>query len=125
METTTEEDLKFWYLTSECADPQISPDIWFEDADVARRICGRCPVRDACLDYAMKTEEESGDRLLGVWGGLSPIQRQRLRDNPSALSQMRRVRSKTKLRGLPSMRPTPARPAIPRMREVQLELIAL
>lgn len=46
----------------------------------AKRICngdGRidgCPVREQCLDYAMDTHEQ-----FGVYGGLSPRQRARLR----------------------------------------------
>lgn len=120
---TVQQDLDLWHLKSACADPDISADIWFEDADTARRICSGCPVRNACLQYAMEAEEESGERLHGVWGGLSPIQRQRLRENPDSLERMRRVRSKTRLRLLPAPRgvepkPAPAQP-------VQLVLIAV
>lgn len=35
-----------------------------------------CPVRDACLSYAMARAAE-GDRLMGVWGGLTEQQRYR------------------------------------------------
>jgi len=46
--------------------------------------------------------EGDGSILIGVWGGLSPIQRKRLREHPDRLDRMRRVRSRTKLRLLPS-----------------------
>jgi hypothetical protein len=34
--------------------------------DVAREVCAACPVRDACLEYALRTGSESG-----VWAGLT------------------------------------------------------
>jgi WhiB family redox-sensing transcriptional regulator len=39
----------------------------------AKRVCGRCPVRAACLDYALTNDER-----FGIWGGLSPSQRRAL-----------------------------------------------
>ncbi len=38
--------------------------------------CERCPVRQACLEYALATE--SSDMRHGVWGGTTPLQRQRI-----------------------------------------------
>jgi WhiB family redox-sensing transcriptional regulator len=120
-----QQDLTLWHLHSACADPDISADIWFDDADTARRICGRCPVRNACLQYAMDVEAD-GERLHGVWGGLSPIQRQRLRENPESLDRMRRVRSKTRLRSLPSPRIKAEQPQPKHeLHPVQLTLIDL
>jgi WhiB family transcriptional regulator, redox-sensing transcriptional regulator len=40
----------------------------------ARLICGECLVRQECLDYALREFETEG-----VWGGLSPDERQRFR----------------------------------------------
>ena len=37
-------------------------------------VCAVCPVKDECLRYALKNDER-----FGVWGGLSPLQRQRLK----------------------------------------------
>lgn len=96
-----------WHLASLCADSSYDADLWFDDADAARRICAHCPVRNDCLSYAMDAEASSGIQLIGVWGGLSPIQRKRLRLNPEALERMRRVRSRTHLRLLPSRRQAP------------------
>ncbi len=38
--------------------------------------CERCPVRQECLEYALVTE--SRDMRYGVWGGTTPLQRQRM-----------------------------------------------
>ncbi len=38
--------------------------------------CERCPVRQECLEYAMATESR-GSRY-GVWGGTTPVQRERI-----------------------------------------------
>lgn len=39
----------------------------------ARALCARCPVREACLDYALYVQEP-----YGIWGGLTEIERRRL-----------------------------------------------
>jgi WhiB family redox-sensing transcriptional regulator len=39
-------------------------------------ICRRCPVRERCLMFAMNNEI-----AYGIWGGLTPPERQRLRRN--------------------------------------------
>ncbi len=36
----------------------------------AKRVCGGCPVREACLDHALAAQEPCG-----VWGGLSVAER--------------------------------------------------
>lgn len=46
------------------------------DANEARLICGRCPVRQECLDAAMKEEGQTDEyRRAGVRGGLTPAER--------------------------------------------------
>lgn len=42
--------------------------------DAAKAVCRRCPVRLSCLDLAMSTGQDEG-----VWGGLDPRERRRLR----------------------------------------------
>ena len=40
---------------------------------VAKRICAVCPVRQPCLDYAIKIREPHG-----IWGGLNEVERKQL-----------------------------------------------
>ena len=40
----------------------------------AKAVCRACPVREECLDFAMR----NGERF-GIWGGLSERERRRLR----------------------------------------------
>jgi WhiB family transcriptional regulator, redox-sensing transcriptional regulator len=40
----------------------------------AKKICARCPVRQACLVFAMATGQE-----YGIWGGLTEDERSQLR----------------------------------------------
>lgn len=53
-----------------CAD--YDPDWWFVESsfDKAVDVCRRCPVRTKCLNQALDAGE-----TLGVWGGLTPVQR--------------------------------------------------
>jgi WhiB family transcriptional regulator, redox-sensing transcriptional regulator len=41
--------------------------------DEARAICGACPVREQCLDFALT------NGCIGVWGGTTERERSRLR----------------------------------------------
>lgn len=36
----------------------------------AKIVCARCPVKDACLEFALSTREP-----YGIWGGLNEIER--------------------------------------------------
>jgi WhiB family redox-sensing transcriptional regulator len=64
-----------WHEHALCR--QMDPELWFpepwENETPAKLICGRCPVRAACLAYALDAHEE-----YGVWGGLSPEERREL-----------------------------------------------
>ena len=55
----------------------LDPDIFYpvsdEDADVAKAICAACPVREACLEYALANRERDG-----VWGGATERERRRM-----------------------------------------------
>jgi WhiB family redox-sensing transcriptional regulator len=44
------------------------------DTARARAICHDCPVRQACLDYAMATAQQHG-----IWGGFTEEERHRRR----------------------------------------------
>jgi hypothetical protein len=57
-----------------------------DDIAKAKAICAECPVRPACLDYAIQIRE-----LHGIWGGLNELERkQRITVGPEAKG-LRRV----------------------------------
>lgn len=57
---------------------EVDPELWFPEEggspEAARAICARCPVQEACLQQALRNREP-----YGVWGGLTPRERQNLR----------------------------------------------
>ena len=61
---------------------QVSdPDAWFSEWETnasgyrqARALCRVCPVKTECLTYAVVAEEQ-----FGLWGGLTPKERQHLK----------------------------------------------
>ena len=63
---------------------QSDPELWFPEqgdgarAVAAKRICSVCPVREQCLDYALRTRE-----MQGIWGGHSPDERRRMLGRPT------------------------------------------
>lgn len=62
----------------------VRPELWFptgrEDPTEAKAVCARCPVRDECLEYALRFNVKHG-----VWGGLTEPERRRLaRDRGAA-----------------------------------------
>lgn len=54
------------------------PALWYptrgDDDPEAKAVCAGCPVREACLEYALSAKEE-----FGIWGGLTAFERQQLR----------------------------------------------
>ncbi|RMB81709.1 WhiB family transcriptional regulator [Streptomyces shenzhenensis] len=74
-DTITSPDLA-WQEGALCA--QTGADFFFPEPGSsvreAKRICGLCPIRAACLDYALDHDER-----FGVWGGLSEKERLELR----------------------------------------------
>lgn len=67
-----------WMDDAACAG--FGPDMFFggrgdnHDISEAKAVCADCPVREACLEYALVNEIHHG-----VWGGTSERQRRRLR----------------------------------------------
>ncbi|WP_443055527.1 WhiB family transcriptional regulator [Streptomyces sp. NBC_00690] len=66
-----------WQRDAACASED--PELFFpitglgpeaEQVDRAKQICARCPVADACYDWARSTGQRSG-----VWGGVNATQR--------------------------------------------------
>ena len=66
-----------WMRDAACVD--VGGDLWFpeqgESATAAKKVCGACPVRLACLAYAVQNSER-----WGVWGGTSERERRRLEE---------------------------------------------
>ena len=60
---TADPDLFFPVAVGAAASPQVTR---------ALRICDGCPVRQQCLDFAMRTGESAG-----IWGGTTPEERVR------------------------------------------------
>ncbi|WP_329454639.1 WhiB family transcriptional regulator [Streptomyces sp. NBC_01497] len=67
-----------WQESALCA--QTGPEFFFpapgSSTREAKQLCGACPERAACLDYALEHDER-----FGVWGGLSERERLNLRRN--------------------------------------------
>lgn len=65
-----------WRDIALCA--EVDPELWFpergEPSTAAKLVCGWCPVRAECLAFALERNEQ-----FGVWGGLSAMERRRLR----------------------------------------------
>ena len=59
-----------------------------ESAEAARRVCAACPVRQACLDYAITNRI-----AYGVWGGLTERERRALRSGWVRASRQDRDRA--------------------------------
>lgn len=68
-----------WMVDAACFG--LDSDLFFSrDMDVkaaARRVCLSCSVRETCLDYAMRAGLNRDTD--GIWGGLTPAQRRRVR----------------------------------------------
>jgi len=47
--------------------------------DHAKRVCHQCGVQQACLDYALETNQDSG-----IWGGLTEEERRVIRRRRAA-----------------------------------------
>lgn len=45
-----------------------------QQAEAAKAVCMRCPVRQECLEYALAT-----DQPFGVWGGTTEAERRSIR----------------------------------------------
>lgn len=64
-----------WRADGVCVTEKVSPHIFYpknneRDINRAKRVCNRCPVKDECLDFAVRNLDEHG-----VWGGTSEAER--------------------------------------------------
>ena len=64
-----------WMATGLCASQP--PETFFPSdgvgVEVARRICADCPVKEPCLEHALRNRIDHG-----VWGGCSERERRRI-----------------------------------------------
>ncbi len=64
-----------WMADGKCR--ELPPETFFPSdgvgVEIARRICADCPVKLACLEYALYNRIEHG-----VWGGASERERRRI-----------------------------------------------
>jgi WhiB family transcriptional regulator, redox-sensing transcriptional regulator len=55
--------------------PDEGPPDARSDDELAKRLCGGCPVRDECLELELRT---AGTDTVGVWGGMTDDARRAL-----------------------------------------------
>lgn len=72
---------------TEAACRGLGADLFFpergEPSEQIKAVCDGCPIKDACLEFALANDEE-----FGVWGGTSARERKRMRRHAG----MRRLR---------------------------------
>ena len=70
-----------WRDNASCR--SVSPELFFpagstgiaaDEIEGAKAVCESCPVREACLQFALETNQEAG-----IWGGTTEDERRRLR----------------------------------------------
>lgn len=80
---TAVDDVADWRARGACV--SADPDLFFpvsasglshRQEQRAKSVCGRCPVREECLQYALDSAQPAG-----VWGGLNAAELTRLRRN--------------------------------------------
>jgi WhiB family transcriptional regulator, redox-sensing transcriptional regulator len=85
-----------WQQDAACKDTP-DPEVFFpgkgEDAEAAKRVCAGCPVMGECLEFALATMR-AADRDHGVYGGLIPAERARLRGGGPVLVRAPRLDSR-------------------------------
>ena len=66
-------DLPAYFNDAACvaSEPRIFDGETLIDVIEAKRVCGLCPIKDLCLDWAAITQD------CGVWGGMTPMERKR------------------------------------------------
>jgi WhiB family redox-sensing transcriptional regulator len=79
-----------WRSQAICRD--TDPDLFFPigttgqalvQIDRAKEVCGMCPVKSDCLEYALETNQDSG-----IWGGLDEEQRRNIRRQAAARQRL-------------------------------------
>ena len=75
MSNSKDNKVPVWRQRAACRG--VEPDIFYpvsdEEAEDAKAICGQCPVRHLCREWALTTREKEG-----VWGGATERERRRI-----------------------------------------------
>lgn len=66
-----------WHKYAKCKDEAVGLDIFFHERyhhaiREAKKLCAICPVRQACLKFAFKTD------AVGIWGGYTTTERDKM-----------------------------------------------
>lgn len=78
-----------WWFPRRAADHPGEVSSIYAETEQAKKICGDCPSRKPCLDFALSNKEE-----FGIWGGLGEKARTHLRKNngrPAVCLECRKV----------------------------------
>jgi len=74
-------DNEAWREKAACRDtdadlffPTGSTGLAVDQIDAAKAVCRNCPVREACLQFALESNQEAG-----IWGGRDEDERRKLR----------------------------------------------
>lgn len=77
-----------WQLKALCRGPQAvvffppghpeTKEERFEREQIAKSMCDCCPVKQPCLEYALRIREPHG-----IWGGLNEVERKQLTERVS------------------------------------------
>jgi len=75
MKDSNDKNTMVWRQKAACrgVDPDIFYPVTDEEAEDAKAICAQCPVREACLEWALSSREREG-----VWGGATERERRRI-----------------------------------------------
>ena len=85
--TVSEEEVPDWRDSAACVREDLN--LFFpistvgraaqQQVDAAKAVCGRCPVRQDCLEWALDVGPE-----FGIFGGCTEVERRRLRNERSS-----------------------------------------
>ena len=68
-----------WDVFSPPESPPHHPLLSTAEEHIAKSLCDTCPIQAECLEYAMRPGPEGGLTEVGIWGGTSDVDRDRLR----------------------------------------------
>ena len=82
---TTPATVDFSQAVCRNMDTEIFFSLAAKDISTAKNACLKCPAQQACLDYALYSEE------YGVWGGKTPKERNLIRGNRAIVTKEEQV----------------------------------